>query len=386
MNIANIQAALRHFAAERDWQPFHSPKNLATALVVEAAELAEIFQWMTPDESRQARDSIETKARIGDEIADVLLYLLQIADHTEVDVLQAVQGKLARNAERFPRVRTIEAQLPVVSRPSETHALLDYENVQPDEEELRALVPGVSDVWIFHGPHQKQVDARFGSFGENVTLIPISKTGRNALDFHLSYYMGYITSRNPTARVVVVANDKGYDSMLEHAKELGFAVEKRSHERRAVKVAVSTDNLDKPPPTPAARSKPAPKAPTPEVVAKKGAKKSTATKKSPARKATPPASKHLAKAAPAKQSKPAAPSKSAKASDSVTPSATLKKIVDSLRKMGDKRPTKSASLRRTVKMLLGTGASDDAASASLNNLMAKGVVSVSPTNDITYRL
>jgi len=52
MNLSELQAELRHFAAERDWQPFHTPKNLTTALMVEAAELAEIFQWMTPDESR----------------------------------------------------------------------------------------------------------------------------------------------------------------------------------------------------------------------------------------------------------------------------------------------------------------------------------------------
>jgi NTP pyrophosphatase (non-canonical NTP hydrolase) len=52
MNLAKLQAGLRHFAAERDWQPFHTPKNLATALMVEAAELAEVFQWMTPEESQ----------------------------------------------------------------------------------------------------------------------------------------------------------------------------------------------------------------------------------------------------------------------------------------------------------------------------------------------
>lgn len=54
MNLSELQAELRHFAAERDWQPFHTPKNLSTALMVEAAELAEIFQWMTPEASRLA--------------------------------------------------------------------------------------------------------------------------------------------------------------------------------------------------------------------------------------------------------------------------------------------------------------------------------------------
>ena len=65
MNIANLQATLRHFAAEREWQPFHTPKNLATALMVEAAELAEVFQWMTPEESREAHLDAVSKRRIG---------------------------------------------------------------------------------------------------------------------------------------------------------------------------------------------------------------------------------------------------------------------------------------------------------------------------------
>lgn len=86
MNIANLQATLRKFAAERDWQLFHTPKNLATALMVEAAELVEVFQWMTPEESREAHLDAVSKQRIGEEIADVLLYLLQVADHTQVNV------------------------------------------------------------------------------------------------------------------------------------------------------------------------------------------------------------------------------------------------------------------------------------------------------------
>jgi hypothetical protein len=70
--------------------------------------------------------------------------------------------------------------------------LLDYENVQPTEEEVRALVPDARQVWVFHGPHQRDVEQRFASFGSDATAVPISKTGKNALDFHLSFYMGYI--------------------------------------------------------------------------------------------------------------------------------------------------------------------------------------------------
>ena len=100
MNIADLQARLRAFAAERQWEPYQTPKNLAMALVVEAAELVEIFQWKTAEES-QALDEA-TRVHLGEEIADVLLYLLQIADHCEVDVAAAVERKLGMNAIKYP--------------------------------------------------------------------------------------------------------------------------------------------------------------------------------------------------------------------------------------------------------------------------------------------
>lgn len=102
LDVPALQQRLRDFAAERRWQRFHTPKNLATALVVEAAELAEIFQWLTPEESRAAAQDPRQAERIGDEIADVLLYLLQIADHTGIDVVAAVERKLAKNALKHP--------------------------------------------------------------------------------------------------------------------------------------------------------------------------------------------------------------------------------------------------------------------------------------------
>ncbi|WP_375140981.1 PIN domain-containing protein [Ideonella alba] len=107
------------------------------------------------------------------------------------------------------------------------HVLLDFENVQPTDAELRELVPQASQVWVFHGPHQRQVAKRFASFGQHATAVPISKTGKNALDFHLSFYMGYIASRNPEAPMIVVANDKGYEPMLEHAQAMGFVVRRQ---------------------------------------------------------------------------------------------------------------------------------------------------------------
>ena len=102
MDIPALQSTLRDFAAARHWQPFHTPKNLSTALMVEAAELAEIFQWMTPEESQSAHQEAATREHVGDEVADVLLYLLQLADHCQIDLDHAVARKLVKNAVKHP--------------------------------------------------------------------------------------------------------------------------------------------------------------------------------------------------------------------------------------------------------------------------------------------
>lgn len=102
MNIEQLQQRLRTFAAEREWQPFQTPKNLAMAMVVEAAELVEIFQWMTPEQSLAIDADAARHQHLGEEIADVMLYLLQIADHAGVDVEAAVERKLALNALKYP--------------------------------------------------------------------------------------------------------------------------------------------------------------------------------------------------------------------------------------------------------------------------------------------
>lgn len=102
MDLPALQQTLRDFAAARQWQPFHTPKNLSTALLVEAAELAEIFQWMSAEESQAAQLDPATKERIADEVADVLLYLLQLADQCAIDIPSAVANKLVKNAVKHP--------------------------------------------------------------------------------------------------------------------------------------------------------------------------------------------------------------------------------------------------------------------------------------------
>ena len=224
MDLRVLQKRLRDFATERNWTKFHTPKNLSTALVVEAAELAELFQWKTPEESNSARMEPEFRARIGEEVADVLLYLLQIADHTGLDLNHAVEDKLVKNAAKYPVPAVVLPEAEETLKPPQTHVLVDWENVQPKDVDIRALVPDLTHVWIFHGPGQKKVATNQQSFGDALTLVPISRSGKNSLDFHLSYYVGYISSRNPSAKFVVIANDQGYGPMLEHAKELGFVV------------------------------------------------------------------------------------------------------------------------------------------------------------------
>lgn len=98
--LVELRDALRAFAAERDWDQFHSPRNLAAALAVEAAELLEPFQWLTDEQSRAL--SAEARAAVEQEMADVLLYLVRLADKLGVDLEQAARAKIALNAEKYP--------------------------------------------------------------------------------------------------------------------------------------------------------------------------------------------------------------------------------------------------------------------------------------------
>jgi dCTP diphosphatase len=99
-SLRELRDALRRFAAERDWEQFHSPKNLAMALSVEAAELLEHFQWLSEDAStRLEREELD---KIGQEMADVLLYLIRLADKLDVDLLQAAMRKMQSNEAKYP--------------------------------------------------------------------------------------------------------------------------------------------------------------------------------------------------------------------------------------------------------------------------------------------
>ena len=101
MNIKNIQKQLSDFADERDWDQFHNPKNLSMALSVEASELVEIFQWLTPEQAKAIMSSSESE-HVKEEMADIMIYLIRMADKLNVDLESAVTDKIVKNGKRYP--------------------------------------------------------------------------------------------------------------------------------------------------------------------------------------------------------------------------------------------------------------------------------------------
>lgn len=100
MDFKELQQSLRYFADERDWQRFHSPKNLSMALMVEAAELLEHFQWLTEKQS-SSPESVN-RDEVATEIADIQIYLAMLADKLDIDIEKAVYQKIDVNAAKYP--------------------------------------------------------------------------------------------------------------------------------------------------------------------------------------------------------------------------------------------------------------------------------------------
>jgi len=99
-SLQHLAEHLRQFAAERDWEQFHSPKNLAMALSVEVAEIVEHFQWLTEPQSRELEKT--KREEVGQELADALIYLVRLADQLQIDLLDAAERKLAINEAKYP--------------------------------------------------------------------------------------------------------------------------------------------------------------------------------------------------------------------------------------------------------------------------------------------
>ena len=98
--VAQLIDALREFAEARDWEQYHSPKNLSMALTAEAGELLELFQWLTEDESRKL--SRAKRSQVRDELGDVLIYLTRLADQLGIDPVEAAFDKIKKNAVKYP--------------------------------------------------------------------------------------------------------------------------------------------------------------------------------------------------------------------------------------------------------------------------------------------
>lgn len=248
---------------------------------------------------------------------------------------------------------------------SELHALLDFENLQPTLEELGDMVPGFTDVWLFHGPQQLKSAQKIATLHTGVTLVPRSGPGPNALDFHLTFYLGYVAAKHPDARMVVVSNDKDYDPMIKHAQILGFTVQR-----------VGRPSVLSKPAKPVATQKSVPvvkAAPTKkQAPAKVPAAKKAATKKVPVKKA--PAKKVAAK----KAAIPKPPSaKAAARPKAVSLEANdFTRIKNGLAKMGSKAPRKVRSFLSHVKAQLGKPSTAAQLDAMVQKLEQAGLVHI----------
>ncbi|MBT3068139.1 PIN domain-containing protein [Rhodoferax sp. U11-2br] len=266
----------------------------------------------------------------------------------------------------------------------ELHVLLDYENVQPSLEALAKLAPGFTDVWLFHGPNESKKAQAIAASHARVTLVPHSGKGKNALDFHLSFYLGYVAAKHPDAELVVVANDRGYDPMLAHARMLEFRAR-----RVGYKVPVAKKTAVVKPATPAAVPVVAKKAVAKKAVAKKAATKqvvpkptapakAAAAKKTPAAKKAPvakkAATKKVAAPKPAKAAQPAKTPKAVAVPPATPEAKTLARIQQSLLKMGSKAPHKVKPFLRHVGALLGKDSTTEQIDAMVAKLEAAGTV------------
>lgn len=102
LSLEELQTRIRQFRDERDWMQFHNPKNLAISISLEASELLEHFQWRSFEESEAHCRDEEAREAIADEMADIAIYLAELADNLDIDLLEAMANKLAKNAAKYP--------------------------------------------------------------------------------------------------------------------------------------------------------------------------------------------------------------------------------------------------------------------------------------------
>ena len=101
-NLQEIKDKVLEFARERDWEQFHSPKNLSMAIAAEAAELMEHFLWQSPEQSRADMEAEKLRAKVEEELADIFIFAIEFANMTEIDLAAVIEAKMKRNAEKYP--------------------------------------------------------------------------------------------------------------------------------------------------------------------------------------------------------------------------------------------------------------------------------------------
>ena len=239
-----------------------------------------------------------------------------------------------------------------------THLLVDLENVQPPASSVRDRLGETGKGWIFHGPHQRKRLAEYKALGERVTLVPIARTGSNALDFHLVFYLGYLLARDPCSEFVVVTGDKGYDPAIEHARLLSFEV--RRIPALGTADGAMGQGVVKAQGKMAAARQPATKKPAARKPSAKAAANKLATK--------PAAKKRVAKKPAAK--KPAAKkSAAAKTLDSV-----YRNVLAGLQ--ASNRPRTLAALERTIQARLGESPAPERVRVVVDRLTTARAISV----------
>jgi hypothetical protein len=273
-----------------------------------------------------------------------------------------------------------------------THILVDFENVQPSALDI-GLVPGAGvRLAIFRGPGQMKYSADIAEawqpLGANVTFIRCAKAGRNAVDMHIAFYLGELVAAQAGAgqgaRFFIVSRDTDFDPLLMHIRGQGFEAARVA----SIKAALNGGAPDKPEPRAAksrsrrgkAEAAPAPAAA--EKPAKRAAKKTPVAKKAAAKKT--PAAKKVASLipVPAPQRRPArAPAASAPA----VPDARAR-VIESLQRMGDKRPTKRKGLERHIESHLGRNLEPGHLDALMSQLERDGVLVFNDKNHVDYRL
>ncbi|MCM2351257.1 MAG: nucleotide pyrophosphohydrolase [Bacteriovoracaceae bacterium] len=102
IDLQKLNQDIEHFVSEREWDQFHSVKNLSMALSVESSELLEIFQWMSEEDSNHIKNNSQVMGKIEDEVADIFVYLLRIISKTDIDLEQVVRNKMRKNAQKYP--------------------------------------------------------------------------------------------------------------------------------------------------------------------------------------------------------------------------------------------------------------------------------------------